>query len=507
MNRLEEFIKNPLFLSLVSNLSDCLYVIDINGCVIYANQTALDFEKQSFDSIVGKHITEIYTQEVSPSLTALNSGQIVEEHENSYMINGKEFHQICKSVPIYVGSELVGVYTIQRDITSMRRMINNDIKYQKAASTDKKKRGFEALIGQDAEFVKCVDLGKIASDSESPVLLCGLTGSGKELFARAIHNTSARSKQPFIAINCAAIPDGLMESLLFGTSKGSFTGSMDKPGLFEQAKGGTLFLDEINSMPISSQSKLLRVLEEKEVRRVGGSSDIQTDVRIISSINTFPQIAIKEGQLRTDLFYRLSVMTITIPALSTRKEDIKLLTSYFIKKYNDKLNRQIIGLDSDVMSFFMTYDWPGNVRQLKHVIESAINISRYDENYIKLEHIPQYLFENQSQVVETIVPQGMSAYPQNEIYSNGVPTASPQPQKASNSAYSDYSTGSKLINEPTIHESVNTDNLYDTIRNNEKRMIIDALMQSGGNVSKASRLLNMNRQNLVYRMKKYGIKR
>ncbi len=231
---------------------------------------------------------------------------------------------------------------------------------------------------------------KIAS-SRSNVLIYGETGTGKELVAQSIHSHSKRRQEAFLAINCAAIPHSLLESIFFGTTKGSFTGAVDSKGMFERANEGTVFLDEINSMDLSLQAKVLRVIEEGKVTRVGGTTQIPIDVRIISTTNQKPKISVMNGTLRQDLYYRISTLQIELPPLRKRKEDIDILTEYFIEQYNKETGKQVQGLDSQVRSAFHSLDWPGNVRELKNAIESAF--SYVQSPLITLKDIPDYLLE------------------------------------------------------------------------------------------------------------------
>jgi len=211
------------------------------------------------------------------------------------------------------------------------------------------------------------------------VLIYGETGTGKELFAQSIHYSGIRGNKPFIAQSCAAIPESLLESLLFGTAKGGFTGAVEREGLFEQANGGTLLFDELNSMSLSLQAKLLRVLQEGYIRRVGGTKDIPIDVRIIATTNEDPNDCIRQGTMRKDLYYRLSVINVFIPPLRERINDIEMLCNYFIKKYNKVLNKNIESISGDVINKFKEYAWPGNVRELENFIESAMNFASFDD--------------------------------------------------------------------------------------------------------------------------------
>lgn len=459
------FYANPIYSDMLDYLTELIYIFDTEGNLVFLNKAAQKFDHVNISQVIGCHINDIYSQDYSPSLKALETGQPVVDTDNIYMINGRRFHQVAKSYPIIYKNQMIGVYTIQTDITNMEQIVRDNINLQKNSvkqSAEIKKYGFDSLIGRNDAFLRCVDIAKVAAASDSVVLLSGPTGSGKEMFAKRIHYTSARKNGPYLAINCAAIPETLLESILFGTVKGAFTGATDKQGLFEQAKGGTLFLDEINSMPLDSQAKLLRVLEEKEYRRVGGSKDIETNVRIISSINTAPTEALAKKQLREDLFYRLSVVNIMIPPLHERKEDIPLLTAHFLNIFNAKLGKQAKILAPEVNSFFQKFSWPGNVRQLKHTLESALSLMDDDETVLTARHLPQYLFDENKRA-ENISAANSSSFHSNEM---------------------------------TVMQS---------IHENEKQKIIDALIQCNGNVSKAARTLNIHRQSLIYKMKKYNI--
>ena len=228
----------------------------------------------------------------------------------------------------------------------------------------------------------------IASKSNSTVLITGESGTGKELFARAIHNHSDRSDYPFVAVNCAAIPDNLLESELFGYEEGAFTGAKKggKLGKFEIAQKGTIFLDEIGDMSLHLQGKLLRVLQERELDKIGGGSNILIDVRVIAATNKSLEELVKNGQFREDLYYRLKVIPLMLPPLRNRKDDIPLLIDYMIKEYSQKLNKDVIGMEDDVRTALVDYSWPGNVRELQNIIEYSINMSI--SNLLTLDIIP-----------------------------------------------------------------------------------------------------------------------
>ena len=214
----------------------------------------------------------------------------------------------------------------------------------------------------------------LLAKSPSPILIYGETGTGKELIVQAIHGASPQRRAPLIAQNCAAIPEALLEGILFGTVKGGFTGAIDRPGLFELANGGVLFLDEINSMSLPLQAKLLRVLQENKVRRVGGQTEIPIDLHLITATNLHPSKLLNSGDLRLDLYYRINVMFLEIPPLRRRREDIPLLVDSFISHYNKVFSKQVVATDKDSMDFFLQYEWPGNIRELKNMIERAMNL-------------------------------------------------------------------------------------------------------------------------------------
>lgn len=260
-----------------------------------------------------------------------------------------------------------------------------------------------------------------------------------------------------MAINCAAIPENLLESLLFGTEKGAYTGAERRPGLFEQANGGTLLLDEINSMNINLQAKLLRVLQEGVIRRVGGTVEIPVDVRVLSNINIPPLQAVEENKLRLDLYYRLGVVGINIPPLRERQDDIAVLSKYFIMQCNKKMSRGIRDIDSEVLRKFQSYAWPGNVRELQHAIEHAMNILPDGVSVITAEYLPEHFRDLRPAPIPQIQPNDFS------------------------------------------------DSFDDAVREFERRTICAALRETGGKITATARLLQMSRQNLQYYIKRLEI--
>lgn len=235
----------------------------------------------------------------------------------------------------------------------------------------------DSIIGKSPAMLSVFEMIKLVSGAAASVLITGESGSGKELVARALHNSSDRKHKPFIPLNCTAIPENLLESELFGHVKGSFTGAVsDKKGLFEEAHGGTLFLDEIGDLSLALQAKLLRVLQDKQIRAVGGTQSKQVDVRIIAATHRDLKIMVKDGKFREDLFYRLNVIPIKVPALRERMEDVPLLVESFIAKFAAQNHSSVKGITPDAMAVLMAHPWPGNVRELENVIERAMVLSR-----------------------------------------------------------------------------------------------------------------------------------
>ncbi|MFZ3089211.1 MAG: sigma-54 dependent transcriptional regulator [Nitrospirota bacterium] len=248
------------------------------------------------------------------------------------------------------------------------------------------------IITQDANMQRLLDTARQIAPTDCNILISGESGTGKELFARYIHFNSARTKGPFFAINCGAFTEELLSNELFGHEKGAFTGAAAmKKGLIEMASGGTLFLDEISEMPASMQVKLLRVIQERELLRVGGTAPIKVDIRFIAATNREIQDAVKSGAFRRDLYFRLNVVSICIPPLSERKDDIPLLSHYFLKKYAVLMKKDITEISEDVTGLLMNYDFPGNVRELENIIERGVALT--NNNKIEMAHLPEDLKE------------------------------------------------------------------------------------------------------------------
>lgn len=271
------------------------------------------------------------------------------------------------------GTILCGYIITMQDTKEIGEMINRK-RYNNPIT-------FSDIIGNSTKFTEVIHQAKMFAQSDSPILIMGESGTGKELFARAIHNMSSRSSKPFIAVNCAAIPDQLLESELFGYEDGTFTGARKngKTGLLEDANGGTLFLDEIGEMAPHLQAKLLRVLQESKIRRLGGHKEVDINVRILTATNRDIYRMVEKNQFRLDLLYRINTFSLMIPPLRDRRDDIKVLVDYFVAKYRAKYKKDIKGVSPSALKKLYHYDWPGNVRELQNVIERAAALARTKE--------------------------------------------------------------------------------------------------------------------------------
>jgi arginine utilization regulatory protein len=318
------------------------------------------------------------------------------------------------------------------------------------------------------------------------IMICGETGTGKEMLAQAIHNYSQRRQHPFVAVNCAAIPESLQESTLFGTSRGAFTGALERQGLFEEATGGTLYLDEVDSMPLALQAKLLRVLQDKKVRRVGSSMEKAVDVRILSSVKKEYRQALPLDTFRKDFYFRLSVVLIEIPPLRIRSGDLELLTNHFIAKNNLLLGMQVESVSAEVMELFRHYEWPGNVRELEHVIEGAMNaVGRSAE--LQMEHLPSNFAVSRSPAQGSV--SGDEVYP---FFPLGDRDRLLQGLERLKAPDSDAAFEGKV-------------NLTKSQNRREAEMLHQAIKEAEGNISEAARQLGVSRQLLHYKLKKLGI--
>ena len=395
------------YLNIITNMEnyvDGIMVVDERADIVYLNQFRPDFTPLDEKRAIGKNLFELYPdldESESTILAAIREGKVTMGREDLLTTSyGRRFRVIDNTFPIKEDGKIIGAVSV---VTFPEgRTFGSPVEvYGKKDSGQKHLYQVSDMIGR-SPVMQAVrsQIQRIAKTSSS-VLIYGSTGTGKELAAQSIHTSSNRKNNPFISQNCAAIPATLLESLFFGTAKGSYTGAEDRPGIFESADGGTVFLDEINSMDINLQAKLLRILEERSVTRIGSTESVDVDVRIVAATNRPPVLCMEEGSLRPDLFYRLGSVTVDLPDLKDRPEDIDLLAEYFISAFNDVMHRQIIGVSQEVMTIFKTYSWPGNIREFRNVIEGAFNLC--EGNIIAKGDLPSYLVSSLN--LEEILPE------------------------------------------------------------------------------------------------------
>jgi arginine utilization regulatory protein len=428
--------------------SDLILIIDNNGKVLYYDDYDDNLNMLKKENVMGRSIFELYPFFNRKDFTvfkAMDRKEPILNEYQSFNVEGRKMNCINNAFPLINETGVIGGIVISVELSSK----SEKKKVKKATS----RYSFDDILTVNKKFKDSLEILKKVSKNESNVLIMGATGTGKELIAHSIHSNSNRRNKPFVIQNCAAIPSSIMESILFGTSKGSFTGAIDKEGLFESANGGTIFLDEINSIPFDLQSKLLRTLENRSVMRIGENIEREIDIRIIASTNEDLVKKVEDGEFRADLFYRLNVISFRVPPLKERVDDIKVLVDYYISHYNSILNKNITGVSDETLEILNNYEWKGNVRELKNVIEYALNFS--EEGIIKKENLPQYMLN--------FIREGKK-------------------------------------------ETIIDDSLIAMVDNYERKIIEDALETSKYNVFKTAELLNIPRQTLYYKLKKYNLK-
>ena len=454
----------------LDQISDGVQIYDKNACVVYFNRASRGISHiPSGVSVEGRHLLDLYNldENISTTMTALQTQAPVIDRVDRFRINDFSTAPIASantSYPIFREGELLGAVVFEQTEEIVEKNIKKLEATRRALSAFPQKPPkisfsgytFDNVIGSCPKLREAVALAKRVAPQDSPILLVGETGTGKEIFAQSIHRASRRRGGKFLAINCAAVPETLIESLLFGTRKGSFTGSEDKAGYFEEAAGGTLFLDELNSMSLAMQSKILRVIQERTFRRVGGSQDIKLDVRVVSSCNEDPFKAISENTFRRDLFYRLSTVMIELPPLRDHLEDLEELIRYHLEATAYQFVHAVTRVEPEVYSLLRAYHWPGNVRELFHVLDYAQNVT--DSDGIGVRHLPPYLLKRRT-----------------------------EPAPAS----------------PCIDFSQET--LQSLMDDYERMVISQALDRYGYNISQTAQALGILRQSLQYRIRKYGL--
>ncbi len=448
--------------ALLETIPCAVFMVDSQYRIIYWNNSAEELTGYSREGVIGStcetlglNICVTDDTKLKRQFCPLLSGSV--EGEGECEITRKD----GTSVPVIRRSRavfdddgnIIGAIEAFVDI-SFTKKANSEIRHLRHQIAKHGSCG--GLIGRSRQMLRLYDMIEMVAPTDASVVIEGPTGTGKELLARTIHCQSSRKDNIFLAVNCGAVPESLLEAELFGHKKGSFTGSIeDRAGCFEAASGGTLFLDEVADMPASFQVKLLRVLQERKITRIGDNLSRPIDVRVIAASNKSLTDMVKKGLFREDLYYRLRVVGLTIPPLTERKDDIPLLTAAFIKKFNEKYNRNIQSVDPDVLKVFFAHHWRGNVRELEHAIEHSFVVTSPDKTTLSVESLPIEFFSKKASSVEDIA-QAPSA-----------PTA---------------------------------ERLTD-----EKEHILRVLEQTGGNKTKAASMLDITRAGLYKKLRRLGI--
>jgi transcriptional regulator with PAS, ATPase and Fis domain len=450
-NGMKEHEGRLFYDSILDNPFEGILAIDDAGIITYANGFFLNILQVSAQDLLGRKVWEAL-----PGCRLYDT--VLQGHSQwgeNLKINGRDF--LIMRFPVKQDGRIVGavVKTIFPDMATAKGIANRVIHPTKTAEPRRPLFTCMDIIGETPPMLAAKKLARKAARTDSTLLITGESGTGKEVFAQAVHNRSMRREGPFIKVNCAAIPENLLESELFGFMDGSFTGAMrgGKPGKFELAEGGTIFLDEIGDMSLAMQAKLLTVIQEKEVERIGGTKLIALNVRITAATNKNLRRMVREGRFREDLFYRLKVLEIALPALKERMEDIPMIADYLIKKINRRIGSDIQGVTPATMKCMMGYHWPGNVRELENMIEQAINLS--EEAFIDL--------------------TGLLKAPR-----EGWCVADPD-------------------EEPRVSR------FQESVSDTERGLILDALARANGNKAQAARLLNMQRSVLYKKMARLNI--
>ena len=448
-----------MYEKVAEHLESGVHVIDSTGRTIIYNRKMREIEGMEIEDVLDKNLLDVFrfhSEEESTLLKVLNTKEPSLNIKQTYFnMNGIEITTMNDTFPIFHDEVLIGAIEIARDITKLEKVMRDQL-HKKPSSFFT----FDSIIGHHPRLKEAVETGKRATRTSSPVLICGEIGTGKELFAQSIHNDSSRANRPFITQNCSSLRDDTLEEILF-YEKGEGSDPEDRrPSLFRQAQGGTLLLDEINSLTPSLQEKLLNFFSR--------GTDLPFDVRVMATVNEDPIDAIAEGRLLKDLYYRLSIVSVFIPSLRSRKEDLPELVNYFIEQFNHHFAMNIKGISDEVREIFQQYDWPGNVRELEHVMEGAFNLVGFEEE-IGFKHLP-FGYRQRIHLTAT----GAESQDESEFL---------------------YQSGTEIKPLELFIEEAET------------YYIQKALRYHAFNITKTAKSLGMSRQNLQYRIRKYGIER
>ena len=448
-----------LLQAIINATSDAISVVDERGMGIMVNPAYTRLTGLTEEDVLNRPATVDIAEGESMHMYVLKTRQPVKNVPMKVGPNRREV--LVDAAPIIVEGKLKGSVAVIHDVSEIRRLSEELDRARRLIRQLEAKYTFEDIIGTSPAITRAIEEAKKAAQTPATVILRGESGTGKELFAHAIHQASPRSRGKFVRVNCAAIPDSLMESELFGYAEGAFTGARKggHQGYFAEADGGTIFLDEIAEFNVNVQAKLLRVLQEKEIVRVGDSRPIPVDVRVIAATNANLERLVRRGLFREDLYYRLNVVSIYIPPLRERREDIPLLANHLLRKLNQEYGRNVKAISPAAMECLMRYDWPGNVRELENVLGRAFINMRHGETVVEVAHLP---------------PLGIKG---------------------------NFPSGSPLAAGWTYQG----ESLKELRESWERQVLAAALAYTGGNRTRAARLLGISVRSLYNKLARYGI--
>ncbi len=462
------------FENALEHVEEGVHIYNKHGYAVYLNQVSEKMSGITSEDFVGKHLVDLYKldEEFSTVLTTLRAESPTLNRCDFFTTkDDKNMITINSGYPVCEGNALYGAILTENSVETLKIQAHKKLYLNEyMANTDRKSKPskyfhFKDIIHTSTSMADLINIAKKVSLNDSSILIYGETGTGKELLAQSIHSFGKTKDKPFVAVNCAAVPSNLAESLFFGTTKGAYTGSVNSEGFFSQANGGTLFLDEVNSMTLEMQSKLLRTLQDKTYRKIGSQKESDFNVRIIAASNEDLNHMLENKMMRSDFYYRVSTIVLNLPNLMERRDDIELLADHFINKFNQLQMKTVISVSKDVMELFKAYQWTGNIRELENVIEYAYALLTEKQNTIELEHLPAYL----TRIRDTF----------------------------------SYIRTPKQV--PYDLDGDDNGSLEDVMGSYEKWYLETQLTENDWNISKTAKKLNLKRQSLQYRMKKYNI--
>lgn len=482
LKKLEE--ENYCLREIIQHVSEGVILTDRDCRITVFNPAKEQMEQMDAREVLGKISWDAYShssKEISEHQQVLDSGTpILNAYRPHAYVGEAPVYIYYSTYPVVREREILGVYTISRNETILRELLYETIEHKRLSSREETKRQelvgqaqgthytFSDIVGSSPAMKELIREAQTVAPLSAPVLITGETGTGKEVLAQSIHNLG-RERKKFVAINCAAIPENLVESVLFGTVKGAYTGAMDSIGLFREAEDGTLFLDEINSMSTVMQAKLLRALQEMSVRPVGGMKEYPIRCRLICASNEYPEILLQEKRLRSDLFYRIAGFSLSVPPLRKRSQDAVELAQMFIKRYNKEFGKHVRRMSPQLEEWIRTNRWPGNTRELQNVIQTMMLRVEETQEEAVYENLPIY--------ARQLRPDPREDIPSQQAGQTPVPAQGEQWD------------------------------LNGLLKEYQRQLLSRALRQSGGNVTRAAASLGIGRQNLLARMKRLGVEK